>query len=219
MEDSSQLQKLLDSMVIVLSDIIESRDRGMNGHIERTTKYLKTIIDAMIERKIYFNELNELNKEILYSSARLYDIGKIFIPEMILNKPDKLSFDEFQIMKTHAIKGEQIIDRMTSLSYGEASGNDGNILFLKYAKLFAGYHHERWDGKGYPRGLDRLNIPIHGRIMALIDVYDALTSRRPYKEPFSPEEAAKIIMDSAGEMFDPLITEVFFDVKKQLKGV
>jgi len=217
MEDSSQLQKLLDSMVIVLSDIIESRDRGMNGHIERTTKYLKTIIDAMIERKIYFNELNELNKDVLYSAARLYDIGKIFIPEVILNKPDKLSFDEFQIMKTHAIKGEQIIDRMTSLAYGETTGKEGNVLFLNYAKLFAGYHHERWDGKGYPRGLDRLKIPIHGRIMALIDVYDALTSRRPYKEPFTPEEAAKIIMDSAGEMFDPLITEVFFDVKERLK--
>ena len=207
-ERTAQLQNLLDSMVIVLADIIMSRDKAMSGHIERTTRCLKILIDAMIRRGKYVNDLKTFDLDIFCSSARLYDIGKIFISDTILTKPEKLTNEEFEIMKTHALEGEHIIDQIESLT-------ETNMEFLNHAKLFAGYHHERWDGKGYPRKLDRLNIPVHGRIMAVIDVYDALVSKRPYKNPFTPEEAVRIIMDSAGEMFDPLIVEVVFEVKEQ----
>ena len=115
-------------------------------------------------------------------------------------------------MKTHAMEGEKIVDQIIT-----RTGSAGE--YLQNAKLFAGYHHERWDGKGYPHRLDRLNIPIQGRIMAIIDVYAALVSERPYKKPFSSEEAVKIIMDSTGEMFDPLIAETFYEVRKEFENI
>jgi len=201
-----QLQKLQNSMVFVIADMIENRDEGTGSHIERTTTYIRILIDAMLARNIYAIELSVMDLDLLCSSARLHDVGKIAIPDAVLNKPGKLTAEEFEIMKTHAIQGERIIDQM-------ASHVGSDVEFLTNAKLFAGYHHERWDGKGYPRGLDRLNIPLQGRIMAVVDVYDALVSKRPYKEPFTPAEAVRIIMDSSGEMFDPLIVEVFNEVK------
>jgi len=206
-----QLQKLQNSMISVIADMIENRDKGTGNHIERTTTYIRILIDAMIMRRVYIEDLSVMDLDLLCASARLHDVGKIAIPDAILNKPGKLTAEEYEIMKTHAIQGEQIINQM-------ASHVGSNVEFLNNARLFAGYHHERWDGKGYPRGLDRLNIPLHGRIMAVVDVYDALVSRRPYKDPFTPEEAVRIIMDSAGEMFDPLIVEVFNEVKDQFKA-
>ncbi|MCL2229754.1 MAG: HD domain-containing protein [Treponema sp.] len=207
-EKAVHLQKLMNSMVVVFAEIIDNRDKGIVGHLERTTKFLKILTDAMIEHKVYNSELGEFDLNSLYSASRLYEVGKIFIPEIILNKPGKLTQEEFEIMKTHAIQGERIIDRISLMT-------EAKVEFLHHAKLFTGYHHERWDGKGYPCGLDRLNIPLQGRIMAIVDVYNALVSERPYKTPFTPEEAVKIIMDSTGEMFDPLIADVFFEVKEQ----
>ena len=207
-ERTAQLQNLQDSMVIVLADLITNRSMGMIGHIERTTNCIKILTDEMLKRGKYINDLKKFDIDIFCSSARLYDIGKLLIPDSILNKPDKLTNDEFELMKTHALEGEHIIDQI-------ASRTKTNMEFLNHAKFFAGYHHERWDGKGYPHKLNRLNIPIQGRIMAIIDVYDALVSKRPYKNPFTPEEAAKIIMDSAGEMFDPIISDIFFEVREK----
>ena len=211
-EKTEQLEKLQHSMVYVLADMIENRDKGTGGHLERTSAYIKILIDSMIERGIYAEELRKYDLDTLCSSARLHDVGKICIPDAVLNKPGRLTDEEFIVMKTHAAEGERIIDQIVSrVGY--------SMEFLNNAKLFAGYHHERWDGKGYPRGLDRLNIPLQGRIMAIVDVYDALVSERPYKKPFTAEEAVKIIIDSSGEMFDPLIVEVFIDISKQLNTI
>ncbi|MDR2543001.1 MAG: HD domain-containing protein [Treponema sp.] len=209
-EQNTQLQNLLNDTVFVLADRVENRVIGMDGHIERILASLKILVSAMFTRGVYTNELNKIDLGILYSSACLYDIGKISIPDSIICKPGRLTNDEFEIMKTHAMEGELIIDQIVS-----RTGED--VEYLRSAKLLAGYHHERWDGKGYPRGLDRLNIPLQGRIMAVLDVYDALVSTRSYKKPFTPEESVKIIMDSTGEMFDPLITEVFYDARKQFE--
>jgi len=211
-ERTAQLQNLQDGMVYVLSNLIENRSNGTVGKIELSTTYLKILIEAMIARGVYAEELCKMDINMLCSSARLYDVGKIVIPTAVLNKPGKLTDEEFEIMKTHAAQGVRIIDQISS-----RAGN--NIDFLINARLFAGYHHERWDGKGYPYGMDRLNIPIQGRIMAVVDVYDALISERPYKKPFTSEEAARIVMDSAGEMFDPLIIEVFHDIEARFKEI
>jgi len=211
-ERTVQLQNLQDGMVYVLSNLIENRSNGTVGKVELSTTYLKILIEAMIAQGVYTEELCKMDINMLCSSARLYDVGKIVIPTAILNKPGKLTDEEFEIMKTHAIQGVRIIDQISS-----RAGN--NIDFLINARLFAGYHHERWDGKGYPYGMDRLNIPIQGRIMAVVDVYDALISERPYKQPFTPEEAGRIVMDSAGEMFDPLIIEVFHDIEDRFRTV
>ena len=211
-ERTVQLQNLQDGMVYVLSNLIENRSNGTVGKVELSTTYLKILIEAMIAQGVYTEELCKMDINMLCSSASLYDVGKIVIPTAILNKPGKLTDEEFEIMKTHAIQGVRIIDQISS-----RAGN--NIDFLINARLFAGYHHERWDGKGYPYGMDRLNIPIQGRIMAVVDVYDALISERPYKQPFTPEEAGRIVMDSAGEMFDPLIIEVFHDIEDRFRTV
>ena len=212
LERTQQLQKLQDGMVYVLSNLIENRSNGTVGKIEHSTTYLKILIEAMIARGVYTEELCKIDINMLCSSARLYDVGKMVIPTAVLSKPGKLTADEFEVMKTHVAQGVRILDQI-------ASHAGDNIDFLVNAKLFAGYHHERWDGMGYPYGVDRLNIPIHGRIMAVVDVYDALISERPYKQPFTPEEAGRIIMDSAGEMFDPLIIEVFHDIEDRFKAV
>ncbi|MCL2759084.1 MAG: HD domain-containing protein [Treponema sp.] len=204
-------KELIYGTMAVLADVIENRDEGKGGHIERVTSHLKTLIDGMLERAVYKHELNKLDLELLIPSACLYDVGKITVPDVILNKPGRLSKEEFDIIKTHAIKGEHIIEKILSKT-------DKNEDFLHYAKLFAGNHHELWNGRGYPRGLGKTDIPIQGRMMAILDVFDALVSQRPYKTPFTAEEAFKIIMDGAGEQFDPLIVEVFLEINEKFKN-
>ncbi|MCL2720524.1 MAG: HD domain-containing protein [Treponema sp.] len=205
-------KNLIYGTMIVLADMIESRYEGKEGNIERATSHLKALIDGMTERGVYSHELNKFNIDILLSSACMYDVGKISIPEVILNKPGRLSKEEFDIIKTHTLKGEYIIGKIESKT-------SENEEFLRYAKQFAGSHHELWNGKGYPRGLGKTDIPLLGRIIGIIDVYNALISERPYKTPFAPDEALKIIMDGAGEQFDPLIVDVFLEIKDQLKTV
>jgi putative two-component system response regulator len=138
-------------------------------------------------------------------------VGKIAISDLILNKPEKLTADEFEIMKTHTLEGEKAIDQIALRTV--------NVEFLNNAKLFAGSHHERWDGKGYPRGLSGTEIPLQGRIMAIADVYDALVSERPYKRAFTADEATKIIMECSGTQFDPTIAEVFYEIRERFEEV
>jgi putative two-component system response regulator len=210
-ERTLQLQRLQNGIVFVLADMVENRDHVTGGHIERTTTYIKILIDAMVARGVYADMLNKMDLDLLISSARLHDVGKITISDTILNKPGKLTNEEFEIMKTHAAEGERIIEQIISRT--------DDVEFLRNAKLFAGYHHERWDGKGYPHGLEGLNIPLQGRIMAIVDVYDALVSERPYKKPFSQGRAVETIMENSGKQFDSLIADVFYEVREQFESV
>jgi len=208
-ERTSQVNRLQNSILAVLADMVENRDKGTGGHIERTSIYIKILINEMRARGVYVDEMEGWDVERMISSARMHDLGKISITDIIVNKPGKLTDDEYAIMKNHAVEGERIIDEIISRT-GEGD-------FLRNAKLFAGTHHERWDGMGYPRGLKEREIPLQGRIMAIVDVYDALVSERPYKRAFPDDEAVRIIMDNAGTHFDPKITEIFFEVKDLLK--
>jgi len=210
-ERTTQLQRLQNGIVFVLADMVENRDQITGGHVERTTKYIEILIDAMIDRGVYAEELLSMDLDLLVASARLHDVGKITISDVILNKPGKLTDDEFKIMKTHPAEGERIINQIITRT--------DDVEFLRNAKLFAGYHHERWDGNGYPYGLKGTEIPLQGRIMAIADVYDALVSERPYKKAFPADEAIKIIADNAGKQFDPVITNVFSEARDQFKAV
>jgi len=203
-ERTYNLKRLKDSIVSVLATMVESRDNMTGMHIERTTLYVHILLENMLKRDVYADEIRSWDLETVVSSARMHDVGKIVISDLILNKPGKLTPEEFDIIKTHAAEGKRIIDSII-----EESGDED---FLENAKLFAGYHHERWDGTGYPYGLSGVNIPLHGRVMALADVYDALVSDRPYKKAFSHEEAVKIITESRGSHFDPAIVDVFLEV-------
>jgi putative two-component system response regulator len=234
---TGKLQRLQNSMVSILANMVESRDKYTGRHIERTTKYIKILLNAMLSRGVYAdeimhwnfeevvssarlhdigeifvaNEKDPYNLETVISSARLHDIGKITISDLILNKPDKLTAEEYELMKSHAIEGEKIINSIITES--------GNEAFLQNAKLFAGCHHEKWDGTGYPRGLKGEEIPLQGRIMAVVDVYDALISDRSYKSAFTHERAVEIIKESSGSHFDPKIVDVFLEVSGLFKEV
>ena len=210
-ERTDQIRQLKNAIVISFADIVEKRDHETGGHVDRTAKYVEILVNAMMEKGVYEGELRKLNFNSIISSARLHDVGKIAIPDSILNKPAKLNDEEINSMKTHAKEGEEIINQIASRA------NDDE--FLRNARLFAGYHHERWDGMGYPYGLEETRIPLQGRIMAIVDVYDALVSERPYKKAFTEEEAIRIIMENAGKQFDPYIADVFYQVKDQFGAV
>ena len=210
-ERTAQLRRLQNSLVSVLADMVESRDTTTGGHIERTTAYIKILMNAMMERGVYIDELRNWDLEVAASSARLHDLGKIAISDLILNKPDRLTADEYELIKIHAIEGEKNIDRIVSRA--------GNETFLHHAKLFAGYHHEHWDGTGYPHGLKETDIPLQGRILAVADVYDALVSARPYKKAFTHEEAMRVIMANSGTHFDPNIADVLSEVEDRFQEV
>jgi len=210
-ERTAQLLRLQNGIVFVLADMVENRDKGTGGHVERTAAYLKILVSSMIGHGAFTREIPKTDIEVLVSSARLHDIGKITISDTILNKPGKLTDEEFEIMKTHAAEGVRIINQIVSRT--------DDVDFLRNAILFAGYHHERWDGAGYPYGLSGATIPLQGRVMAIVDVYDALVSERPYKKPFPHSEAASIIRESSGKQFDPRIVELFKDVEGQFAQV
>ena len=210
-ERTAQFHRLQNSIVSVLANMVESRDKGTGGHIERTSEYIKILVDEMKKRGVYAREIGDWDVEKIVSSARMHDLGKISITDIIINKSGKLTDEEYEIMKTHAVEGERIID--------EIIAQTGEGEFLRNARLFAGCHHERWDGKGYPHGLQGEEIPLQGRIMAIVDVYDALVSERPYKKAFPEDDAVQIIMQNAGTHYDPKIAEVFYAVKDLFKTV
>jgi putative two-component system response regulator len=207
-ERTAQLYRLQNGIVSALADIVENRDKAMNGHIERTTAYIKILIEAMKERGVYADIIQTWDIERVVLSARLHDMGKIAVSDTILNKQDKLTDEEFEMIKTHASEGIRIIEKMVEQT-GEAD-------FLRNAKLFAGYHHEHWDGTGYPDRLKGTDIPLQGRILAIVDVFDALVSCRSYKEAFTNEDAINTIAVNAGKQFDPNLVEVFLDVQDQI---
>ncbi|MCL2708716.1 MAG: response regulator [Defluviitaleaceae bacterium] len=210
-ERTEQLHNLKNSIIFSFADIVETRDQDTGGHVERTSTYIQILADAMLAHGIYAAELEKLDMELFISSARLHDLGKLAISDVILNKPDRLTDGEFEIMKTHTTEGERAIDQIASRT--------DDVEFLRNAKLFAGYHHERWDGKGYPHGVAGTDIPIQGRVMALVDVYDALVSERPYKKPFTEDKAVGIIMENSGAHFDPFIVDVFCAVREKFEAV
>ena len=210
-ERTAQLERAHRNLVLILSDLVDSRDEGTGRHIERTTEYIKLLISEMIKQNVYADQVKEWNPDIISACAVLHDIGKIGVSDSILNKTTKLTSTEFESIKTHAPKGAEIIDKIIVRT--------GQDVFLQTAKLFAEYHHENWDGQGYPYGLKGEDIPLHGRIMALADVYDALVTERPYKEAYSHKKACQIIMEEKGKRFDPKIVDVFMKVEDKFEEI
>jgi putative two-component system response regulator len=200
------LRNIQNAMLSVIAELVENRDKVTGGHIERTQQYLKILVDELIRTGVYSDIISKWDLSLLLPSAQLHDVGKITISDLILNKPAKLTDEEFAIIKTHAPEGERIIEQIM-----DKTDDDG---FLMHAKMFAGYHHEKWDGSGYPRGISGTDIPLEGRIMAIADVYDALVSERPYKKPFTHEKAAEIIINDSGKHFDPALIEVFKNISE-----
>jgi putative two-component system response regulator len=210
-QKTAQIFNLQNAVLSTVADLVEFRDYVTGGHISRTQKYLKILLDKLIEEGIYADETSEWDIDYLLPSAQLHDVGKIGISDLILNKPARLTPEEFDIMKTHSAIGVEAIEKIEK--------NTDEHAFLRYAKRIAGSHHEKWDGTGYPAGMKGENIPLEARLMAIADVYDALISVRPYKKAFTTDEAKKIIEEGSGSHFDPLLVAVFSKVADQFAQV
>ena len=197
-----------DVTIFALARLAESRDQETGMHLERTRNYVKIIAEQLARRPELTEIIHADFVQMLYDTSPLHDIGKVAIPDAILLKPGRLTADEYDIMKRHAAIGAATLDEVLQ-SYPEAE-------FLEMARDIAATHHEHYDGRGYPRGLAGEQIPWAGRIMALADVYDAITSRRVYKAAQSHEYACGVIRSESGKQFGPRVVEAFFDREAEI---
>lgn len=202
-------------MINVMADLVESRDQSTGDHIKNTSEYVAIICDELIKEGKFSDVLNEEFKNNIVASAPMHDIGKIKISDTILNKPGKFTDEEYEIMKTHAAEGAKIISTVKKSVESDALKED----YLGEAENMAHYHHEKWNGKGYPCGLKGEEIPLSARIMAVADVFDALVAARVYKPAMPFEKALSIIKESSGEHFDPVIVEAFVNAEDKIRAV
>ena len=205
------IKKMQNALILVLADLVESRDKNTGDHVKKTAAYTEIIMKKMRELGFYPDVLTDEFMESVVNSAPLHDIGKIKVSDMILNKPGRLTDDEFVIMQSHAAEGSNILDQVIELV------PDSDYLYE--AKNLAHYHHEKWNGKGYPDRISGEDIPLSARIMAVADVFDALVSRRSYKDPFSFEQACDIIREGAGSHFDPKVAEAFLAAQDEARQI
>lgn len=204
-EKTETISRMQDNLIMVMADLVESRDQFTGDHIRKTTAYVDLIMAEMKENGVYVDQLTDEFMSNVSHSAPLHDIGKILISDTILNKPGRLTAEEFEIMKTHTTAGRIIIERaVPALS---------EPTYLDEAKRIAEFHHEKWNGTGYPAGLKGTDIPLSARIMAVADVFDALVSKRSYKDGFPLDKAFAIIEEGAGSHFDPLIAKTFLNAR------
>jgi putative two-component system response regulator len=210
------IQKLQNVMLLTMSDLVETRDDVTGSHLERTERILKILLEEMDSKKVYYDAIGTWDIKRFLRSAQLHDIGKIAVSDSILKKPSPLTPDEFEEMKKHTTFGEKVIDKIIGKLMED---NSKESVFLTDARIMAGTHHERWDGSGYPRGMAGFEIPLQGRLMSLVDVYDALVSERPYKKAYSKEEAIQIIQNGSAVHFDPTLVNVFIDAAQRFPSL
>ena len=197
-------ERLRDVSIQALARLAETRDNETGNHLLRTREYVRTLATRLRELPRYAEELDGPAIDLMARSAPLHDIGKVGIPDRILLKPGKLDAEEWNIMKTHAELGAEAIEQAE-----RDAGSGGDLAYLRYAKQIARSHHERWDGSGYPQGLAGEAIPLAARLMALADVFDALSSRRVYKAAWTAEAACELIVEQRGRHFDPEVVDAF----------
>jgi putative two-component system response regulator len=207
-----QMEAIQDVTVLAMSSMAETRDNETGNHILRTQRYVRRLAEQLQQHPRFSALLTNDYIKLLFKSAPLHDIGKVGIPDHILLKPGKLTFEEFEIMKTHTTLGFNAIVR-AERSLGM------EFDFLKPAKEIALSHQEKWDGSGYPQGLAGDAIPISARLMAVADVFDALISKRVYKEPMSHEETLRIMTAGRGTHFDPDVLDAFLQVHEDFKAI
>jgi len=210
-ERTKELKLAKEATIEAMGIVAENRDPETGGHIQRTKNYMKVLAKELAFNPKYKDRLSKDMIELLYSSAPLHDIGKVAISDKILLKSTKLNSSEFEKMKEHTTIGEATIEIVQT--------KVGKNEFLETAKMMAVSHHEKYDGSGYPRGLKGDDIPLCGRLMALADVYDALISRRTYKEPISHSKVVEIIKNDSGTHFDPDIVDAFLNSCEKFREI
>lgn len=211
LEHDRTIMEMQNNTVIGMATLIESRDGESGEHIQKTSAYVELLAHVAKDAGYHPEILNDEYIELLVKAAPMHDIGKISIPERILKKPGRLTEEEFEIMKTHAAKGGELVREVLSGEGGEA--------YIKIAADVAAYHHEKWNGAGYPKGLQGEGIPLAARIMAVADVFDALVSRRCYKDALPLGQAFDIIEADAGSHFDPTLAKLFLQHKTEVERI
>ena len=206
-EEAEKRNQLQTAVIDELATVIETRDVGTGEHVKRTKKYVRILATHISEKDKYHNILTPEVINKMETAAALHDIGKIAVSDTILLKPGRLTPEEFDKMKIHTTKGGELVKRF----FEHFDENN----FYEDAYDIALYHHEKWDGSGYPTGIKGEQIPLAARIMAIADVFDALTTKRVYKDAFTPEEAFDIIFKEAGTHFDPELVEVLKTIKDE----
>jgi response regulator RpfG family c-di-GMP phosphodiesterase len=201
LESYRKLHNARMATILGLAKLAEYRDEGTGTHLERIREYAKIIAEEMAKNPKYAGHITPEFIDDIYQSSILHDIGKVGIPDAVLLKPGRLSDEEFDVIKRHTNLGGDAIKAIEMQIEGQS--------FLALGKEIAYNHHEKWDGSGYPRGLNGEDIPLSARIIALADVYDALTTKRFYKEAYTHEKSRQIIIDLKGTHFDPEVLDVF----------
>ena len=197
--------------IVDFATLVENRDNNTGGHIKRTTAYVKLLVQELRARKYYRELLTKDFMNNLEMTSPLHDIGKISTPDAILQKPGKLTDEEYSIMKQHSEKGAKIIK--------DTFGKHGNEDFIKTAYEVALYHHEKWNGKGYPKGLKGTEIPLAARIMSIADVFDAVSQKRCYREALPLDTCFEIIEKGREVDFDPLLVDIFLDIRPKVEEI
>ena len=208
----TEINKLQDASIYVMVSLAEFRDECTGNHIRRTQEYTRVLAEQLAQTTNHADNLTRKQIEIIVKSAPLHDIGKIAIPDHILLKPDKLTHEEFEVMKSHAARGAEMLR-----TAGRHMGEQGD--FLAMAMTIARSHHEKWDGSGYPDGFAGEQIPLAARLMAVADVFDALTTSRPYKTAMTREQAVDLIVKGRGQHFDPQIVDAFILIQDKLQSI
>ena len=206
-----ELSRYHEEMVMGFATLIENRDDNTGGHVKRTTRYAALLAEE-IQRRGYYRDI--LTKDYIHNlllAAPMHDVGKIAIPDAILQKPGKLTDDEFDIMKQHTVRGGEIIR--------ETFGRMGNEQYMEIAYQITRYHHEKWNGKGYPDGLKEEEIPLCARIMAIADVFDAVSENRCYRAAMPLDQCFDIIRDGSGRDFEPFVAEAFLDMREKVVNI
>ena len=205
-EKTEHIVEMHDNLIMSLAMMVESRDNSTGGHIMRTSEGVRILVDEIVKEGVL--SLPEEFCEDVIKAAPMHDLGKIAVDDAVLRKPGKFTDEEYDKMKHHAAEGARVIHEILL--------NTDDESFKNVAENVAHYHHERWDGSGYPEGLKGEQIPIEARIMAIADVYDALVSKRVYKEAFDFEKADRIIMEGMGTQFDPALKNAYENARPRL---
>lgn len=208
---AKELSHYHDEMVMGFATLVEKRDDSTGGHIRRTSLYVELLAKELRRRGYYKEILTKDYINNLLMAAPMHDIGKISVPDAILQKPGKLTDEEFAIMKSHAEEGGRIIR--------ETFGNLEDRQYMEMAYQVATFHHEKWNGNGYPRHLKEMDIPLCARIMAVADVFDAVSEKRCYRDAMPMDQCFEIIREGIGKDFEPLLAEVFLDVREKVEAL
>ncbi|MEG0379167.1 MAG: HD domain-containing protein, partial [Eubacterium sp.] len=210
-EKTGKIEDLQQVITMSWAEAIESRDGTTGSHVRNTTRYFEAFLRILGQKESYKAAFLEETRSDMLKASAMHDVGKIGISDMVLKKPGPLTIEEYERMKEHSEIGAEMIRKLIGTAHPDR--------FLLYALDMARYHHEHWDGTGYPCRLEKNEIPLYVQVLSIVDVFDALTAVRPYKRAFTLEEALEIMQKDRGKFFSPELFDIFYENREIMKQV